>query len=376
MSDQIDKHNFEIAKQSIKSFAENLPADPKLKRVEQDVGPFGWLNHDVTGKELNELTSQIQDCLISNNQNIRKTIQEFKTIYDTLEYLDKDYLAGIVASVQAAEAASEATKRNTEDIQKNLDALTKLVGKLKDFKQETEENIISLQTQIDAVAKNLNARSNDIDSVRIYVRDLKDSINKANKKLSDVKSEIDKSLNSLEKNFLRCNGFIDKLRKQEHLHEIDLLWLSNQNLQMKVEKKDDEFATFVVKNAEMLSDVKSEIDKSLNSLEENFLQCNGFIDKLRKQEHLHEIDLLWLSNQNLQMKVEKKDDEFATFVAKNAEMFSEVRQNLDKLWNNHKKNDDQLAIFERKKKKLALRLNISYGIAIIAIVLSIYNLFV
>ena len=307
MSDQIDKHNFEIAKQSIKSFAENLPADPKLKRVEQDVGPFGWLNHDVTGKELNELTSQIQDCLISNNQNIRKTIQEFKTIYDTLEYLDKDYLAGIVASVQAAEAASEATKRNTEDIQKNLDALTKLVGKLKDFKQKTEENIISLLTQIDAVAKNLNARSNDIDSVRIYVRDLKDSINKANKKLSDVKSEIDKSLNSLEKNFLRCNGFIDKLRKQEHLHEIDLLWLSNQNLQMKVEKN---------------------------------------------------------------------DDEFATFVAKNAEMFSEVRQNLDKLWNNHQKNDDQLAIFERKEKKLALRLNISYGIAIIAIVLSIYNLFV
>ncbi len=307
MSDQIDKHNFEIAKQSIKSFAENLPADPKLKRVEQDVGPFGWLNHDVTGKELNELTSQIQDCLISNNQNIRKTIQEFKTIYDTLEYLDKDYLAGIVASVQAAEAASEATKRNTEDIQKNLDALTKLVGELKDFKQETEENIISLLTQIDDVAKKLNARSNDIDSVRIYVRDLKDSINKANKKLSDVKSEIDKSLNSLEK---------------------------------------------------------------------NFLQCNGFIDKLRKQEHLHEIDLLWLSNQNLQMKVEKKDDEFATFVAKNAEMFSEVRQNLDKLWNNHQKNDDQLAIFERKEKKLALRRNISYGIAIIAIVLSIYNLFV
>ena len=376
MSDQIDKHNFEIAKQSIKSFAENLPADPKLKRVEQDVGPFGWLNHDVTGKELNELTSQIQDCLISNNQNIRKTIQEFKTIYDTLEYLDKDYLAGIVASVQAAEAASEATKRNTEDIQKNLDALTKLVGELKDFKQETEENIISLLTQIDDVAKKLNARSNDIDSVRIYVRDLKDSINKANKKLSDVKSEIDKSLNSLEKNFLRCNGFIDKLRKQEHLHEIDLLWLSNQNLQMKVEKKDDEFATFVVKNAEMLSDVKSEIDKSLNSLEKNFLRCNGFIDKLRKQEHLHEIDLLWLSNQNLQMKVEKKDDEFATFVAKNAEMFSEVRQNLDKLWNNHQKNDDQLAIFERKEKKLALRRNISYGIAIIAIVLSIYNLFV
>ena len=302
MSNQIDKHDFEVEKQKIKTFSENLPSDPTIERVGEGIIFGRWL----TGEEANRITSQIQSSLISSNENIRKIIRELGTIYNTFEYLDKDYLAGIVASVQAAEAASEATKRNTEDIQKNLDALTKLVGKLKDFKQQTEENIISLLTQIDAVAKNLNARSNDIDSVRIHVRDLKDSINKANKKLSDVKSEIDKSLNSLEKNFLRCNGFIDKLRKQEHLHEIDLLWLSNQNLQMKVEKN---------------------------------------------------------------------DDEFATFVAKNEEMFSEVRQNLDKLWNNYQKNDERLVVVEREGKKIALRLYISYGIAIIAVALSIYNFF-
>lgn len=136
----IEKHNFESAKQKIKSFAEKLPANPRLNRVSEDAGPFGWFDHDVSGKELNELTSQIQDCLVSNNKNIRKTIQEFKVIYETLEYLDKDYLAGIVASVKAAEAASKVAKKNTEkldvaqqDIKKNLDGLKKLVEKLKDF---------------------------------------------------------------------------------------------------------------------------------------------------------------------------------------------------------------------------------------------------
>lgn len=211
MSYKIDKHNFENAKQSIKSFAENLPANPRLKRVDQYADPFEWFNHDVTGKELNELTSQIQDCLVSNNQNIRKTIQEFKAIYDTLEYLDKDYLTGIVVSVQAAEAASEATKKiseetqkNTEDIQKNLDGLIKLVDILKDFKPKTEKKIDYLWVQIDAVAKNLNARSNDLDYLRIDVRDLKDSLNKANKKISDAKSEIDVSLKALEKSFSKA----------------------------------------------------------------------------------------------------------------------------------------------------------------------------
>lgn len=337
----IKKHNFELAKQNIKSFAENLPADPRLNRVSEDAGPFGWLDHDVSGKELNELTSQIQNCLVSNNQNIRKTIQEFRVIYETLEYLDKDYLAGIVASVKAAEAASEAANKNTEkldvaqqNIKKNLDGFKKLVEKLKDFKYKSEKNFNTLQDLTNTIKKNVNAQKDDIDNVRIRVKDLNDSLNKANKSLSEVRLEIKNSLNVIENRFIQCNGFIEKLRKQKHLHEIDLLWQSNQDLLSKVIDFNKDFLLFQKRNTESLNDINQE----MNTLSE-------FKGTLKTQVHLADVDELW-------------------------RLHHVLSEQLDLALN------DQVALIESSEKKYKHRLYLSYGIAIVAITISVCNFFV
>jgi hypothetical protein len=384
MSIQINKHNFDVAKQGIKTFAENLPANPTIERVEEAVVFGRW----VTGEEANRITSQIQRSLISSNENIRKIIREFGEIYKTLEYLDRDYLTGIVASVQAAEAASEATKKiseetqkNTEDIQKNLDGLIKLVNILKDFKPKTEKKLDYLWVQIDAVAKNLNARSNDLDYLRIDVRDLKDSLNKANKKISDAKSEIDVSLKALEKKFLQSNGFIEKLKKQEHLYKIDLLWQSNQNLQSKFEKNSDDFTTFVAQNEKSLGHIKKELTS---------LSC--FRETLESQEHFKEIDSLWNLDQEMRQTIGQIKSDLGNFITKSEMLYAEVKQNLeefnyftlklskqahlsdiDKLWNICLKNEEKFAVLELKERKNAFQLKISYGIAIIAIIFSICN---
>lgn len=341
MDDLIKKHNFEKAKQNIKSFAENLPDNPRLKRVSEDAGPFGWLNHDVSGKELNELASQIQDCLVSNNQNIRKTIQEFRVIYETLEYLDKDYLAGIVASVKAAEAASEAANKNTEkldvaqqDIKKNLDGLKKLVEKLKDFKCKSEKDFNTLQDLTNTIKKNVNAQKDDIDNVRVRVKDLNDSLNKANKSLSEVRLEIKNSLNVIENRFIQCNGFIEKLRKQKHLHEIDLLWQSNQDLLSKVIDFNKDFLLFQKRNSESLNDINQE----MNALSE-------FKGTLKTQVHLADVDELW-------------------------RLHHVLSERLNHVFN------DQIALFESREKRLKKQLILSYGLAIVAIVASVTNFFI
>lgn len=337
----IKKHNFELAKQNIKSFAENLPADPRLNRVSEDAGPFGLLDHDVSGKELNELTSQIQNCLVSNNQNIRKTIQEFRVIYETLEYLDKDYLAGIVASVQAAEAASEAANKNTEkldvaqqDIKKNLDGLKKLVEKLKDFKLKSEKDFNTLRDLTDSLKKNISAQKNDIDNIRIRVKDLNDSLNRVDKRFSEARLEINNSLNVMEKRFIQCNGFIEKLRKQKHLHEIDLLWQSNQDLQSKLVDFNNVFLLFQGKSTESLNDISQE----MNTL-------SGFKEKLEALVHLTDVDELW-------------------------KLHHVLSEQLDLALN------DQVALIESSEKKYKHRLYLSYGIAIVAIAISVCNFFV
>ena len=337
----IEKHNFELAKQKIKSFAEKLPANPRLNRVSEDAGPFGWFDHDVSGKELNELTSQIQDCLVSNNKNIRKTIQEFKVIYETLEYLDKDYLAGIVASVKTAEAASEVAKKNTEkldvahqDIKKNLDGLKKLVGKLKDFKQKSEKDFNTFLNLADAIKKNVSAQNNDIDNICIRVKDLNDSLNKIDKSLSEVRLEIKNSLNVIEKRFIQCNGFVEKLRKQKHLHEIDLLWQSNQDLLSKVIDFNKDFLLFQKQNTESLSDINQE----MNALSE-------FKGTLKTQVHLADVDELW-------------------------RLHHVLSERLNHVFN------EQIALVESREKRLKKQLILSYGLAIVAIVVSVSNFFI
>lgn len=136
MQHSIGSHNFDEAKQKIQNFSNNLPSAPNLKKVEEDVGPFGWMDHDVSGKEFNELVSNLQDSTVSIYDWIKKVIQEFGEIYRAFESLDKDYIQGILISLKAAENASnqalEISKRldvAQKDIKSTINTLVVVVKK-------------------------------------------------------------------------------------------------------------------------------------------------------------------------------------------------------------------------------------------------------
>ena len=221
-----------------------------------------------------------------------------------------------------------------QNIKKNLDGFKKLVEKLKDFKYKSEKNFNTLQDLTNTIKKNVNAQKDDIDNVRIRVKDLNDSLNKANKSLSEVRLEIKNSLNVIENRFIQCNGFIEKLRKQKHLHEIDLLWQSNQDLLSKVIDFNKDFLLFQKRNTESLNDINQE----MNTLSE-------FKGTLKTQVHLADVDELW-------------------------RLHHVLSEQLDLALN------DQVALIESSEKKYKHRLYLSYGIAIVAITISVCNFFV
>src|SRR5574344_1754510 len=103
----VTARNFDEKKLALKEFSETLPRNTELPTVEEDSGIFGWFSHDVTGAELNNLTEKIQNIIINQNSTIINTIQEFSTIYDTFNALDKEYIQGILISLKAAEAANK-----------------------------------------------------------------------------------------------------------------------------------------------------------------------------------------------------------------------------------------------------------------------------
>ena len=145
MQNSVETHNVDDAKQKIQNFSNNLPSSPNLKMVKEDVGPFGWMDHDVSGKEFNELVSNLQNSTVSIYDWIKKIIQEFGEIYRAFESLDKDYIQGILISLKAAENASnqalEISKRldvAQKDIKNTINTLVVVVKKLAEFKKSVE----------------------------------------------------------------------------------------------------------------------------------------------------------------------------------------------------------------------------------------------
>lgn len=146
---KIDKHNFEILKNRLKKFSEQTKTDLEIDKVRTggdllDVcskGIFGFFNHSVTGKELNELTSQIQEYLIDINKTQIKIIKEFKEVYNTFESLDKDYIDKICVSIKGIEKTNEKIESILKTQKLTIEELIKFKNKVENYKIDEDSEI-------------------------------------------------------------------------------------------------------------------------------------------------------------------------------------------------------------------------------------------
>jgi len=152
---EIKRDKFDAAKKQLENLSKSIPISVELQSVPTDGGLFGWFNHSVTGIELNGLTAQIQKYLITLNDQTKKTVKGFDEVYKVLDTLDKEYIAGILtavkaaeqASIQARDSASEAQK-NSEDILKIIEVQTQTIDVLSKFKDNAEEQIKQLSKRL------------------------------------------------------------------------------------------------------------------------------------------------------------------------------------------------------------------------------------
>lgn len=152
----IKKHNFEEAKNKIRVFSNNLPTYPHFDKVEESGGLFNWGNHNVTGKEMNTFVSKVQDRFISVNSSLRSVVSEFREIYKALDFLDKEYIDGILVSVEAAEKASQQALEAQSDIFMTIEVLQQTVKKLEEFKTSVCSDISILSEQIIFISEKIN----------------------------------------------------------------------------------------------------------------------------------------------------------------------------------------------------------------------------
>lgn len=167
----IRKHDFQAAKAKIKIFSEKELNELTFENVATDKY-FGLINHTVTGGELNERIDKIQSHFIQINSQLNQIKGQFGCVYETFESLDKDYIEGMLASIGAANKASdqariaaerayetsEEAKKNSYDINRLLQNQIAIIDKL----QQTNESFVSqfatTQNEIDQIKAIANER--------------------------------------------------------------------------------------------------------------------------------------------------------------------------------------------------------------------------
>lgn len=166
--DKIKRHNFDIAKGNIEKFSRNLPSDPSFDRVETDGGLFGWGDHNVTGEEMNNFIGKVQDKFISVNHVLNKIVGEFREVYRAFDFLDREYISGIIGAVESAEEASQQALKAQKDINDTVENLKKTVIGLVNLKSTVEihqAKLSELHDQIDKLAEETNKKG----SAKLYV---------------------------------------------------------------------------------------------------------------------------------------------------------------------------------------------------------------
>lgn len=162
MSDIIKRHNFDQALRRIEQFSNSTPSVPYIEKFATDGGLFGWGDHYINGTEMNHYVEKVQDHFSKQNSVLIRTIKEFREVYNTFNFLDKEYLQGIISAVDAANKASEGAKvasgqakeaavkalKNEEDIRKEVEALKKVVEKIKSIRDELNTKILKLDNSI------------------------------------------------------------------------------------------------------------------------------------------------------------------------------------------------------------------------------------
>jgi len=208
----IKTHDFNDALKQLQKFSKNIPSTIDLQSIATKEGLFGLFDHKVTGDEINSLTTQIQNYLITiSNMNIG-FIKEIKHVYVALQALDKDYIQAIILNIkqiekvsnQANENAYEA-KKNNKDIIKTMEALEETFNALKHFKDQIDKY---------KHLKNIDKIWNDCQNLKKEIKSIGEIIKQLGENTGDGTSYRNEFNSQLNENKIIYETQIKKLSKQ------------------------------------------------------------------------------------------------------------------------------------------------------------------
>ncbi|MGB4658961.1 MAG: hypothetical protein WBI07_07270 [Mobilitalea sp.] len=282
-------HDFELAKKGLKEFSQKMAEELELDTVRTDGGFLGLGDHKVTGYELNNRLSTIQQHLIDLNNTNNRTIEEFGQVYFALEALDKDYIQAILISIKATEKTSERIQATQVQIRKIVDDQKKTLEILKKFKQKLDGyahlgdidkmwNDYQEWNQVVTTFSNSVSIANAISKENaLKIDGLQTTLKVTDKKWNELSKQLNQHIVKLED----LITFTSEMENIVHLQDIDEMWDSLLDAHNKIKIIESEISSFKSTTSKHQSDIETLL---------------SFIGDLSSYEHLNDIDDIWNSN--------------------------------------------------------------------------------
>lgn len=278
----IQPHDFLEAKNALKKYTEQAQKDFELSKVPYEGGLFNLGNHKVTGTELNRITSQIQDYLISINTLNQGLVEEFGQVYKAFESLDKDYISGIVNSIRVTAEVSKKEQQDRSDIKQTVNVLKKFKEDIDQLKHLTDiDNVWELLEKQTKLSKEFSDYMADLSKVK-HLKDVDiiytnlEKLERNFSKVSDLQSKYVAELKAV-------HEYCDALSKIRHIKDIDKLW----DLAESVKKNIENIKTSLDEQRQAISDFHEKLQEIQKSQQQSTDKVNQFIADFQKNFNNH-----------------------------------------------------------------------------------------
>jgi hypothetical protein len=387
-SGKIIAKEFNRCKEDLKLFSEQTEKDINLPTVNYyESFLFVDYDHKVTGGELNELTSKLQEHLKNFNNINNKIIREFSAIYNTFNALDNEYIKNIMQSLKKSNEAINKANLGLTEAEKRIEDIRATNGKL----EVAQNNIKIIQDELEYAQKDLDKhmeiQKKIVDGLTLFkgkidsYKHLKDidnmweNLEKLVNKIPIISENINNIKIDVQKNISELNDikrFKDKLENYKHLENIDNIWVNLQNLDSKVPIISGD-----------INNIKIDVQKNISELND----IKRFKDKLENYKHLEDIDKIWNDLDYLRViknklevveNLDKLTNDVEGLKKLNSNIELRLRNTFNFIEQQKKKIEDletSLQATQNENISLSKKLNMSYLLGGGALILGIFNIF-
>lgn len=199
---EIRKENFTRAKNKLGEYSILVDKNVDIGKVKTSW--LGVFNKNVTAKELNEITEQVQKKLIALNDLSGRMIDALREAYGSIENLDKEYMNSVLMALKSAEKVDEGLKKEQKEISKIIRAQEDTIRGLATFDEQVKVQFNELEKKMNDLTQCLTlVSSKQSQTIERQMRTIAD--------LETFDKVVDEQFEYIENSFVTLSKKIEKM---------------------------------------------------------------------------------------------------------------------------------------------------------------------